>query len=76
MYTDVITHMLHSQNIWLMNYLDDYIGVSVPELADNHYQTLLTLLQQVSLPINENKLESPNSTLTCLGILVRKIISS
>ena len=70
MCTDVITHTLRLQKIWLINYLDDYIGISIPKLADSHYQSLLTLLQQVGLPFHENKLEPLSSTITCLGILI------
>ena len=33
MTTDVITHVLHSQKIWIINYLDDYLGMASPEVA-------------------------------------------
>ena len=68
--TDVITHTLRRQKIWLMNYLDDYIGISQPHQANTHFHSLLNLLDQVGLPVNRNKVEAPNSVITCLGIQI------
>ena len=68
--TDVITHTLRRQKIWLMNYLDDYIGISNPGQAEGHFNSLLNLLDQVGLPVNINKVEAPSSVITCLGIQI------
>ena len=51
-----------------MNYLDDYIGVASKHKAESQFQSLLNILQQVGLPVNKNKVEPPNSIITCLGI--------
>ena len=68
MCTDVITFKLRQQGAWVMNYLDDYVGVANKEKADSQFQSLLNILQQVGLPVNEKKLEPPSSVITCLGI--------
>ena len=68
--TDIITDTLRRQKIWLMNYLDDYIGISHPNQAEGHFQSLLRLLDQVGLPVNKNKVEAPSSIITCLGIQI------
>ena len=68
--TDVITHTLRRQKIWLMNYLDDYIGISNVNQAEGHFNSLLNLLDQVGLPVNKNKVEAPSSVITCLGIQI------
>ena len=68
--TDVITNMLRHQKIWLMNYLDDYIGIAQPHQAEGNFQSLLNILDQVGLPVNNNKVEPPSSVVTCLGIQI------
>ena len=68
--TDVITNTLRHQKIWLMNYLDDYIGIAQPHQAEGHFQSLLNILDQVGLPVNNNKVEPPSSIITCLGIQI------
>ena len=70
MCTDVITHQLRLRNVWVINYLDDYIGVSSPQNASNDFHTLQNLLQKVGLPINQKKVEEPGEQITCLGIEV------
>ena len=72
MCTDVITHHLHLRNVWVINYLADYIGVAFPKNASDAYQTLTNLLQRVGLPINEKKIEKPGEQVTCLGIEIKE----
>ena len=68
MCTDLITHHLRLRNVWVINYLDDYIGVAYPQNAPNAFQILMNLLQKVGLPINDKKIEEPGERITCLGI--------
>ena len=68
MCTDAITLTLRKRNVWLINYLDDYIGVAPPEVANNHFLALKNLLQYVGLPSNSKKVEEPSHIVTCLGI--------
>ena len=68
MCTDVITHHLHLRSVWVINYLDDYIGVASPKNASGAFQTLMNLLQRVGLLINQKKIEEPGEQVTCLGI--------
>ena len=70
MTTDVITHALRSQKIWIINYLDDYLGVATPELAESHFSSVKNILADLGLPINYKKLEPPSQSVTCLGILI------
>ena len=53
-----------------MNYLDDYIGVSTADKANSEFLSLLNLLKQVGLPVNETKVEPPGTKITCLGVLI------
>ena len=68
--TDAITLTLRKRNVWLMNYLDDYLGVAKNYQAESHYLSLVNMLQYVGLPINQRKLEPPSSTINCLGIII------
>ena len=70
MCTDVITFKLRQQGAWVINYLDDYIGVGNKHKADSHFQSLLNILQQVGLPVNQQKVEPPSSVIVCLGIQI------
>ena len=54
----------------MMNYLDDYIGVATSDKAECHYPSLLNLLRQMGLPVNEKKVEPPGMKVTCLGIFI------
>ena len=44
MCTDALTLTLRSQKLWLINYLDDYVGVAPPGLANSHFLSLMNLL--------------------------------
>ena len=70
MCTDVLAHALRTQGAWVMNYLDDYVGVSTTDKANSEFLSLVNLLKQVGLPINETKVEPPSTRITCLGVLI------
>ena len=54
----------------MMNYLDDYIGVTALDKTQSQYLSLINLFRHVGLPVNEKKLEPPGTKITCLGILI------
>ena len=68
MCTDAITLTLRKHNVWLINYLDDYIGVAPPQLVNDHFLALKNLLHYVGLPLNSKKIEESSHIITCLGI--------
>ena len=43
--TDLVTHMLHKRHIWSMNYLDDFIGASLPVHANSQFFYLRMFLR-------------------------------
>ena len=51
-------------------YIDDYIGVLPRDKAQNAFEQLCTLLRELGLPMNLEKLTPPTKCLTCLGIEV------
>ena len=66
--TDAVTYLMCTQNIWVMAYLDDIIGIASPVTANGAFLTLKNLLENLGLPINHKKVTSPSSQITCLGI--------
>ena len=68
--TDAIRHICAKQGYWLFNYIDDLIGVELPDKAFDAYQFLLDLLIELGLPISRSKLVGPTSAVTCIGITV------
>ena len=70
MTTDVITHVLHSQKIWVINYLDDHLGVAFPEVTKSQFLSVKNILAELGLPIKSKKLEPPSHSVTCLGIQI------
>ena len=66
--TDAITYLMASQRHWMMAYLDDIIGASTPDRANDAFQTVVHLSEKLGLSLNNNKVVAPTSKLTCLGI--------
>ena len=56
-----------------MNYLDDYVGIAKNSQAKSHFLSLVNILEYVGLPINQKKLESPNTVINCLGIIITSV---
>ena len=59
--TKAITLLMASQHFWVMNYLDDVLGVTT--IAVNTFLTLRNLLDAVGLPVNNQKVMAPASEL-------------
>ena len=68
--TDTFRRILERRNVWVMNYLDDYVGVTKRADANANFESLCNSLNYVGLLINGNKLETPSSVITCLGIQI------
>ena len=71
--TDAVSYLMHTQNVWVMAYLDDIIGIALPDTADGTFLTLKKLLENLGLPINYKKVTSPSSQIICLGININAI---
>ena len=69
--TDAVRYIMHTKGVQhLFNYIDDFMGVDDPAVVHAHFQTLLSLLAQLGIPISEDKLFPPSEEVPCLGILV------
>ena len=68
--SDLIRFILAKQSIKVWNYIDDIYAVSHRDTADAAYETLISVVKNIGLPINVEKLFSPTVELSILGILV------
>ena len=69
--TDAVRYIMHTKGIdHLFNYIDDFIGVDKPAVVHSHFQTLLSIMAELGIPISEEKLFPPSEEVPCLGILI------
>ena len=69
--TDAVRYIMHTKGVQhLFNYIDDFIGVDDPTVAQSHFQMLLQVMAELGIPISEEKLFSPSTEVPCLGILI------
>ena len=66
--TDLVTWALHQRKIWVMSYLDDFLGVGQLHKARSEFLSLRNFLETLGLPLNVKKIEEPAEEITCLGI--------
>ena len=66
--SDTIAYMMKTRGVTLHCYIDDYIAVLPRDRAQNAFEQLCTLLEELGLPMNLEQLTSPTKCLTCLGI--------
>ena len=68
--SDAIAFIMAKQDVKLHCYIDDYVAVVPRATAEAAFRCLRTLLQDLGLPVNPDKLTPPTKRLTCLGIEV------
>jgi len=67
--TDAVTHVMHHQGHFMLNYIDDILGIdSTLEGATNSFEALGEQLAKLGLQEAVGKAEPPNTCLTWLGI--------
>jgi len=71
--TNAVCFMLSQASYDVLSYLDDFIGVSVPHTAYDHYSFSGSLLQALGLQESSHKACSPSTQVTCLGVLFDRI---
>ena len=63
-----VTWILNQQGLSTLIYLDDFIGVSPPNLTTIHFNELGVLLHQLGLEESVAKSCPPSPVMTCLGV--------
>ena len=67
---DVITHIMKHKGFQTFAYIDDFMFVNSKPKAQQAFDTLTDLLQELGLPMNADKRTPPTRSLTCLGICI------
>ena len=68
--TDAIRNILRSEGIIIWNYIDDLFACAEESEADYVFRRMYELIEQLGLPINPDKVVSPTTIMTCMGIRV------
>ena len=72
--TDPIRYIMADQAYpGLINYIDDLVHCDLPSKMHLAYECLIKLLNELCLPISEQKLIPPTTSMVCFGILVNTI---
>jgi hypothetical protein len=67
--TDTIHYILATKGIFVLNYIDNIVGIAPSDVADNHFSVTIGLFKQLGLFINHSKILPPTSVASCLGIV-------
>ena len=71
--SSAVTWILAHPGRFVLNYLDDFIGISPSADAYLHFEELGTLLQSLGLEESLDKSCSPSAIMTCLGVELNTI---
>ena len=62
--------MMCEKGFPVINYIDNYISIGVPNVAWASYEALLQLMAQLGFTVSDKKLVSPSICVTCLGVMI------
>ena len=57
----------------VIDYIDDYLGLGIPDVAFRSYQFLIGLMNRLGLMISKKKLVEPGTRVVCLGVLIDSV---
>ena len=66
--SDAVRYIMNSKGHQVTNYIDDIVGYAVKSKAQASFDTLYNLLQDLGFKISKNKLVTPTTKATCLGV--------
>jgi hypothetical protein len=67
--TDAIRFILATKGIFVLNYIDDLIGIAPDVVADSHFHSTINLLNSLGFVLSSSKTVAPTYVATCLGIV-------
>ena len=68
--SDTVCHVVRQHGYTVLNYVDDFIGISTLSIARHSYTFLPDPLAGLGLDISQKKLVAPCTKVTCLGVEV------
>jgi hypothetical protein len=63
--TDAIRYILSTMGIFVLNYIDDIIGIAPDDVADQHFHSTINLLTSLGFHLNSSKTVPPTSVAVC-----------
>ena len=67
---DAMRYTLRCHGYHVINYIDDFVGYSMPDAARCSYDCLRNIIEHLGLTISEKKLVAPTTSAVCLGVLI------
>ena len=68
--SDAVRYVLRCHGYRVINYIDDFIGYGMPDVAQRSYDCLRDVIERLGLTISEKKLLPPATSAVCLGVLI------
>ena len=71
--SDFLRYVQGNKGFYTMSYVDDLLGAEVPSKAHDSFNSMVTLLQDLNIPISKSKLTPPTTKINCPGIEVDSV---
>ena len=68
--SNLIWFILAKQGFKILNYMDDIYAVCHKDIAQEAYENIISVVNNIGLPINVPKLFPPTTELSILGVMV------
>ena len=68
--SDAVRYALRCHGYCVINYIDDFVGCGMPDVARRSYDCLCDVIERLGLTISEKKLVPPTTLAVCLGVLI------
>ena len=63
-------YVMHQKGFCVIDYIDEYVGMGVPDITHASFNVLFQLMGDLGLTISDKKLVAPSTQVVCLGILI------
>ena len=71
--SDAVRFIMRQNGHCVIYYIDDYVGLGIPDAAFRSYQFLIDLTNRLVLTISEKKLVEPGTRVVCLGVEIDSV---
>ena len=71
--SDFLRYVQGTKGYYTMSYVDDLLGAEVPSKAQDSFNSMVSLLENLRIPISKSKLTAPTTKINCLGIEVDSV---
>ena len=68
--SETVHYIMRLKGFTIIDYIDNYVGVSIPCVTHESYVALLALMAKLGLTVSEKKLVVPSMQAVCLGVLI------